>query len=127
MDGMNISFRFPKLKGKENYGSWKEDISNALKIKGLWWVTSEKVKKSEIPDEELGREAKLAYEKELLDWEDKNDRACASISITMEQGPRAHIREVEIASEIWSKLKSQYEESDITTLHLALKELTQSK
>ena len=126
MDNMDSSFKFPKLKGNENYDSWKVDISNALKIKGLWWVTSGKVKKPEISENELNAEAEKAYKEELLSWKDKNDRACALISITMERGPRAHIRKVKIATEIWSKLKDQYE-SDVMTLYLALKELTQSK
>ncbi len=34
------TYRVPKLKGSENYESWKEDITSALKVKGLWMITS---------------------------------------------------------------------------------------
>jgi hypothetical protein len=44
MGGSN-SYRFPKLKGSENYESWSVDATSDLKAKGLWWVTSGKLKK----------------------------------------------------------------------------------
>jgi len=44
MEGSN-SYRFPKLKGSENYESWRVDAISALKAKGLWFVTSGKLKK----------------------------------------------------------------------------------
>jgi hypothetical protein len=44
-----LEYKFPKLKGNENYESWKVEISSALKSKGIWWVTSGKLEKPEIP------------------------------------------------------------------------------
>jgi len=44
MEGSN-SYRFPKLKGSENYESWRVDATSDLKAKGLWWVTSGKLGK----------------------------------------------------------------------------------
>jgi len=41
------SYRFPKLKGSENYESWRIDATSALKAKGLWWVTAGKLGKPE--------------------------------------------------------------------------------
>jgi len=49
------------------------------------------------------------------------------ITFSTEQGPRVHIGKIEIATKMWSILKDQYEQSDLTTLHLAIRELTQSK
>ncbi len=60
-------------------------------------------------------------------WEEKNDRACGMITFSTEQGPRVHIGKIEIATKMWSILKDQYEQSDLITLHLAIRELTQSK
>jgi len=40
------NYRVSKLKGSENYKSWKEDITNALKVKGLWMIISGKLEKS---------------------------------------------------------------------------------
>jgi len=39
------TYRVPKLKGSENYESWKKDITNVLKAKGLWMITSGKLEK----------------------------------------------------------------------------------
>ncbi len=42
------------------------NIINALKVKGLWWVTSEKLKKSEISAFDVTATAKTKYKHELL-------------------------------------------------------------
>jgi len=49
------------------------------------------------------------------------------IIFSTEQGPRVHIGKIEIATQMWATLKDQYEQSNLTTLHLAIKELIQSK
>ncbi len=126
MESSNI-YRFPKLKGNENYESWRIDITSALKSKGLWWVTSGKLEKPGIPSSDATSTAKREYASDLLTWEDKNDRACGMITFSAEQGPRVHIGNIEIATEMWSTLKAQYEQSDLTTIRLAIRELTQSK
>jgi len=40
------NYRVPKLKKSENYESWKKNIINVLKVKDLWMIISEKLKKS---------------------------------------------------------------------------------
>jgi hypothetical protein len=119
------TYRVPKLKGSENYESWKEDITNALKAKGLWMVTSGKLEKPKA-------DASTAAASDVTitathHWEDKNDRASGMISFSCEKGPRVHITKIDDAREMWTILKTQYEQSDLTTLYLATKELTQSK
>ena len=126
MEGSD-NYRFPKLKGSENYESWKVDITSTLKAKGLWWITSRKLEKPVIPDSESKTAVKKEYVSTILNWEDKNDRACDVIIFSIEQGLRVHIVKIEDAIKMWSILKTQYEQSDLTTLYLATKELTQSK
>jgi len=126
MEGSD-NYRFPKLKGSENYESWKVDATSALKAKGLWWVTSGKLEKPEIPDSKATTAAKKEYASTLLHWEDKNDRACGMITFSTEQGPRVHIVKIENAIQMWSTLQTQYGQSDLTTIYLAVKDLTQSK
>ncbi len=121
------NYRFPKLKGSENYESWKVDIISILKAKGLWWVTSRKLKKSVIPDSEFKTAVKKKYVSTILNWEDKNDRVCDVIIFSIEQEFRVHIAKIEDAIKMWSILKTQYEQSNLITLYLATKELTQSK
>ncbi len=91
---------------------------------GLWWVTSGKLEKPEIPDPNVTAAAKKEYASAINHWEDKNDRACGMINFSIEQGLRVHIVKIEDATIMWSTLKTQY---DLTTLHLAIRELTQSK
>ncbi len=40
------NYRVLKLKKSENYESWKKNIINVLKVKDLWMIISEKLKKS---------------------------------------------------------------------------------
>jgi len=118
------TYRVPKLKGSENYESWKEDITSALKAKGLWMITSGKLEK---PKPDASTAAKKEYATATHHWEDRNDRASGMISFSCEKGPRVHIAKVDDATKMWSILKTQYEQSNLTTLYLATKELTQSK
>ena len=127
MDSSDNTYKIPKLKGNENYDSWRADITDSLKAKGLWWVTSGKLIKPGTLTGDITERAKEKQDDAILAWEDNNDRACAMIGLTVERGPRVHINHIELATERWSVLKDQYGESDITTRHLALKELTQSK
>ena len=127
MDSSDNTYKIPKLKGNENYDSWRADIIDSLKAKGLWWVTSGKLIKPELPVGDITGAAINKHNDALLAWEDKNDRACGMIGLTVERGPRIHIENIEIATERWSILKDHYGDSDFTTRHLALKALTQSK
>jgi len=124
MEGSD-SYRFSKLKGNENYESWGVDATSDLKAKGLWWIISGKLEKPEIPDPNAMTAAKKEYASAINHWEDKNDRACGMINFSIEQRPGIHVGNIELAMLVI--LKDQYEQSDLTTLHLAIRELTQSK
>ncbi len=113
--------RFPKLK------ELRVMESSALKAKGLWWVTSGKLEKPKIPESNASTAAKEEYATATHHWEDRNDRVNGMITLSIEQGPRVHIVKIEDVTKMWSTLKTQYEQSDLTTLYLATKELTQSK
>ncbi len=121
------TYRVPKLKGSENYESWKEDITNALKAKGLWMITSGKLKKPAPLSSDASTADKKKHTTDVQHWEDRNDRASGIIGFSCEKGPRIHISKADNATKMWSILKTQYEQSNLTTLFLATKELTQSK
>ncbi len=70
------TYRFPKLKGSENYESWGVDVTSALKAKGLWWIISGKLGKPEIPESKAATAATREYASAINHWKDKNDRAC---------------------------------------------------
>lgn len=120
-------YEFPKLKGIENYEKWSDDMTIVLKMNGLWWVTSGKLEKPVIPPSNATTADEEGYARELLEWEDKNMRACGMIKLSTERGPRIDIRDIEIATQIWSILKDRYEPSKFTTLYLAWRRLTQSR
>ena len=121
------TYRVPKLKGSENYESWKEDITNALKAKGLWMITSRKLKKSAPLSSDASTADKKKHTTDVQHWEDRNDRASGIIGFSCEKGPRIHISKADNATKMWSILKTQYEQSNLTILFLATKELIQSK
>ncbi len=39
------NYQISKLKKSENYESWKKDIISVLKVKDLWMIISDKLKK----------------------------------------------------------------------------------
>jgi len=126
MKGLN-NYRFSKLKKSENYKSWKIDIISILKVKDLWWIISRKLKKSIISSSEFKTAVKKKYVSTILNWKDKNDRVCNVIIFSIEQKLRVHIVKIEDVIKMWSILKTQYEQSNLITLYLTIKELTQSK
>jgi hypothetical protein len=117
------NYRVPKLKGSENYESWKENITSALKAKGLWMITSGWLEKSEASEFNASTADTLsttstafistaaafastavafvaltAVRKEYVIaahyWADKNDRICDMITYNCEKEPRVHIFKV---------------------------------
>ncbi len=121
------NYRVPKLKGSENYESWKEDITNALKAKGLWMITSEKLEKSAPLSSDASTADKKKYITDVQHWEDRNDRVSGIIGFSCEKRLRIHITKAESVTKMWSILKTQYEQSNLITLFLTIKKLTQTK
>ena len=66
-------------------------------------ITSGKLEKPEIPDPNAATAAKREYTSAVNHWKDKNDRACGMINFSIEQGPRIHVGNIEIA--MWAILK----------------------
>ncbi len=121
------NYWFSKLKKSENYKSWKIDIISTLKVKDLWWVILKKLKKSIISNSEFKTTVKKKYISTILNWKDKNNRVCNVIIFSIKQKFRVHIVKIEDVIKMWSILKTQYEQSNLITLYLMIKELTQSK
>jgi len=140
MEGTD-NYRVPKLKGSQNYESWKEDMTSALQAKGLWMITSGSLEKPEAPESNsststestsaVDAPASTAAIKEYAIaahyWADKNDRARGMITYHCETGPRVHISKITEATNMWFILETQYGQSDLTTLYLAIKELNRAK
>ena len=129
---MEEVFKISKLTGNENYEAWRMDISNYLKMKLLWRVTegSDRLP-SEGPkqkgDAPVTDEAQEKYDTSVRNWEDKNGQACATIMFSIDKGPKGHVGTITNANKMWETLKTQYSESNITTLYLALGQMMQAK
>ncbi len=121
------TYRVPKLKGSENYESWKKDIINVLKAKGLWMITSGKLKKSTPLSFDVSTADKKKHITDVQHWKDRNDRVSDIIGFSCEKRLRIHIFKADNVTKMWSILKTQYKQSNLTILFLTIKELTQSK
>ncbi len=126
-EGSSGIFRISKLKGAENYDSWKEEIQGILTLNKLWLVVIGKETSSTEPEltSSSSKEQEI-YKEKLLAWEDKNARAVATIRLSCEPGPRIHIKGMENGVAVWNMLKKQYEVSDMATLDLAVHSICQS-
>ena len=113
-------YRIAKLKGPENYDSWKEEIQSVLTLQKLWLVT---IGKETSPAESTPT---AGSKEKLLAWEDKNARAIALIRLSCESGPRIHIKAMDQATAVWEELRNQYGVSDQATLDLAIQSICRS-
>ena len=129
-EGPSGIYRISKLKGAENYDSWKEEIQGILTLNKLWLVVIGKETSPTEPEststESSSSKEQETYTEKLLAWEDKNARAVAIIRLSCESGPRVHIKGMEDGVAVWIMLKKQYEVSDMTTLDLAIHSICQS-
>ncbi len=135
------TYKIKPLRGSENYDRWSEDIQGVLALDHCWLVTIGKKITPNVPrglpeekppstgddgeivpgitvTEEMkdAHEAKMEkYGDKLLDCDDEYSRACATIRLNCEDGPRVHIKGMKDPNKMWSTLKRQYEASDLAT------------
>jgi len=126
MKGSKI-YRVSRLKKSENYESWKKNIINVLKVKDLWMIISRKLKKLTSLSFNVLIADKKKYITDVQHWEDRNDRVSDIIDFSCEKKLRIHIFKADDVTKMWFILKTQYEQSNLITLFLTIKELTQSK
>ena len=113
----NNLFRFPRLKGSQNWEFWALRMEAYIIDKGyesaLYPVTQF--------DQENGN--KLEYEKYLKDREIKSLKASALIRLAVEDGPLIQLKGLKSAIEIWDRLKDLYEPKGFSSEFLVCKEL----
>ncbi len=121
------NYRVLKLKKSENYESWKKNIINVLKVKDLWMIISEKLKKSTSLSFNVLTADKKKYITDVQHWEDRNNRVSDIIDFSCEKKLRIHIIKAESVIKMWSILKIQYKQLNLIILFLTIKKLTQTK
>lgn len=85
----NYMVNVPKLKGRENYSEWAFAVENFMILEGLWKCVSQVV-------------------------EDDDSKAKAKIILTIDSSLYIHIRESKTTVELWTKLKSLFDDSGFT-------------
>ena len=114
---MSEKFTVAKLTGSENYASWAADLRIVLKHHRHWsWIegTNEQAPSKTIvpnpkaPDAEIDNPA-------YVTWEEGATDALYQIMMTCEANVKDQIRQINVPSLVWKKLKSLYEPSNAST------------
>jgi hypothetical protein len=113
----NSLFRFPRLKGSQNWEFWALRMEAYIIDKGY-----ESALYPVVPyDESTG--AKQEYEVYLRDRESKSLKASALIRLAVEDGPLIQLKGLKDAISIWDRLKDLYEPKGFSSEFLVCKEL----
>ena len=118
----------PKLDGAGNYEVWKTKVKMILIRERLWAVvkgrTTQPGAEPTTEDFPLNlQDASDTYDTTLRQFEKQNERAYATILLTVNDGPLVHVQNLTDAKEIWEKLGELYGVKGYTARHLILKSL----
>ena len=118
----------PKLDGAGNYEDWKTKMKMILIRERLWAVVEGRTTHpgAEPTTEDFPsnlQEASDTYDTTLRHFEEQNERAYATILLTVNDGPLVHVQNLTDAKEIWEKLGELYGVKGYTARHLILKSL----
>uniref|UniRef100_A0A1I8NJG4 DUF4219 domain-containing protein n=1 Tax=Musca domestica TaxID=7370 RepID=A0A1I8NJG4_MUSDO len=105
-----LSFPFDKLRGRENFDTWKRQAKSYLILKNSWKII----------------ENGLAVDANEKDKEN-NEKALAEITLMVEPCNFAHIAKAKSAKKAWQALVSSYEDTGLTRKVELLKQLVQLK
>jgi hypothetical protein len=112
----NSLFRFPRLKGSQNWEFWALRMEAYIIDKGY-----ETALYPVVLYDETG--TKEDYEVYLRDRETKSLKASALIRLAVEDGPLIQLKGLKSAIEIWDRLKDLYEPKGFSSEFLVCKEL----
>ena len=107
----SATVKLTKLKGIENWATWKFQIRLTLKSCQAWGIV----------DGTLAKPA-ATEATELKTWTVKDDQAQQIIGTTVEDKPLLHIINCDSAKAMWDKLVSVYEQKSETSVHMLLQD-----
>ncbi len=116
MTFLNSIFNFSCFADASNYASWATNIKFILMNKNLWAVVSDM---SSEPVVELNdvNTLNLKFSSEYIIWSKENDRACATIALSCQNGFKKFIQDLS-ACQMWLKLKKLYKVQGFNTRYL---------
>jgi len=107
MTFLNSIFNFSRLAGASNYASWATNVKFVLMNKDLWAVVSGTSFKPVVELDGVNT-LNLKSLPEYIAWSRENDRACATIALSCQDGSKGFIQDLS-ARQMWLKLKELYE------------------
>jgi len=107
MTFLNSIFNFSCLADASNYASWVINVKFVLMNKDLWAVVSGTSFKPVVELDDVNT-LNLKFSPEYNVWSRKNDRACATIALSCQDGLKRFIQNLS-AHQMWLKLKKLYE------------------
>ena len=93
----NEVIRITKLKGIENWSTWKFQVSVTLKSNGTWDVVNGK---STLPEQGAGTSSD-AHVKAVMAWTKNDSVAQRIIATSVEEQPLLHIINCETSKSMW--------------------------
>ena len=118
-----------KLKGNENYGTWKNDMLNLVRGVGLssHLVPSKMYPKPREITEDNFESATTEERQAWLDWDTRDARALYALSINTKSGPQGVIRDCKTAQSAWNTLQAAYEGKRGVLIYQTMERLIQLK
>ncbi len=107
MTFLNSIFNFSCLADASNYASWATNIKFIFMNKDLWAVISDTSSEPVVELDDVNT-LNLKFSSEYIVWSKENDRACATIALSCQNGFKRFIQDLS-ACQIWLKLKELYE------------------
>ncbi|KIM95235.1 hypothetical protein OIDMADRAFT_59717 [Oidiodendron maius Zn] len=118
-----------KLKGNENYGTWKNNMLNLAIGAGLashYMPRKMYPKPREITDDNF--ESATAEECQAwMDWETRDKRALYALSVNITSGSQGVIRNCKTAQSAWNTLQAAFEDKGGMLIYQTMERLIQLK
>jgi len=112
----NSIFNFSCLADTSNYASWATNIKFILMNKDLWAVVSGTSFEPVVELDDVNT-LNLKFSSEYIIWSKKNNRACATIALSCQNGLKGFIQDL-FACQMWLNLKKLYEVQGFNTRYL---------
>ncbi|KAL9638201.1 MAG: hypothetical protein Q9164_001709 [Protoblastenia rupestris] len=118
-------WKFPKLKGAENYKPWWKSIVSALKYESWFDVASLAVPRPQLPPNATP-EQQQEYQIAQQEWEAINNKAAQMILFKCEERLAIDIEDEVLAYDMCNILKKKYQDSGFTARHITLQKLVRT-
>lgn len=110
--------RIERLKGVENWGTWKFQVKILVQTADALEIVNGSVERP-IPPTETGSAELLAeYRKNLKAWNILDSKAQKIIATTVSEQPLLHIMNCQSSKEMWDKLHEVFESKNETAKHI---------